>query len=394
MFVRRRMLALTARVRGYVAAGVLTALGVTALRVAAAVLVARLLARALDGAEPGELTGLFAALLAAILVRALLLWWRELLAGRAAAATRERVRIALFDKLFELGPGYVAERRSGELRATVLDGVEALGPYVSRYLPALANALVAPLGIVVYLLFVAPGAALAALAGAVVALVLPAVWVAMRAESSGRVWREIGGLDAEYTDTIQGLLTLKAFNATARRRAVIAARADAVRVAVMKELRVSLLHVGFSNLGTVGGTAAALGWALWSAANGGLDAIGLLTVLVVMREIYRPLDEVGRYAFDAITADNAVGGIDELLTAQPRTPEPVRPVGPAGGLPPRIEFEDVTYRYPGRDRDAVHGISLASPRARPSRWSARRAPARAPWRCCCCASPTPTPAGS
>jgi ABC-type multidrug transport system fused ATPase/permease subunit len=361
------MLAIVAPVRAHLLAGVLTAFSITALRVAQAVLAAHIVTTALmtplmtapTGDGLTSLTPLAGWLVGVIVARAVLLWWREVLAQRTAVAATRHLRLRLFDKVVELGPGHVGLLRSGDVRAALVDGVESVEPYVARYLPALANSYLGPLAVVAYLATVEPLAAVATAVGGVAAMVLPAVWKAMRTQSNSRVWASLGDLDADYTDTVQGLLTLKAFNATGRRREFVAARADEVRISVMKELRVSLMHIGLNHLGVVGGTAAALGWVAWSAASGSLEPVAALIVLLVAGEVYRPLAEVGQYALAAMSAENAAKGIDELLRRQPATPGTAPPITrPTGGLPAHVEFSRVSFRYPGREDEAVRDVSF------------------------------------
>ena len=87
--------------------------------------------------------------------------------------------------------------------------------------------------------------------------VAPRVWNRMLAASSGRVFEAWGELGADYLDSMQGLTTLKSFNASGRRRAELVRSADGFVRATMRTLRLALLHHGFLTLGVVGGTVSA-----------------------------------------------------------------------------------------------------------------------------------------
>jgi ATP-binding cassette subfamily C protein CydD len=209
--------------RGALVRGLLhfPSLAITATRVAQVLLLAHAVVVAIDGRTP---VAEFAWLGVAVAARAVLLWFAENASYKTAGVTKERLRTRLYERLLTLGPGYVVRTRSGEVRATLMDGVEAMESYFGRYLPALGNTLIGPVAIMVILLAIDPWLALIALAGGVLAVGGGMLWMAAFAASSDAVWAAIGDTDAEFVDTVQGLPTLKAFNATARRRAFIAER--------------------------------------------------------------------------------------------------------------------------------------------------------------------------
>jgi ABC-type multidrug transport system fused ATPase/permease subunit len=346
----RRLLRLARAVRGPVAA--VTALGVmiTGTRIVQVLALAAVVEAAIDGRGA---VAAFAWLGTAIAARAVLLWCFEVVAQRAAAATKERLRARLFERLLVLGPGHLARDRSGGVRATLVDGVEAMEAYFGRYLPALLRAAIAMLAVLVLLALIDPRLSLIVLAGAVLSIGATMVWRAAFAASSDKVWAVIGETDAEFVDTVQGLPTLKAFNATAGRRVFIAERAERLRKVCMDQLRYSLMYVGLQRVGTLGAGAAAT--ILVVAGYPGIEAFALLSVVFLVPETFRPLDELGQYAHDAMAGVSAAKGIEELMDA----PEPAPPVpGPSRRLAPSVEFDGVTFTYPGRDRPALARVSF------------------------------------
>jgi ATP-binding cassette, subfamily C, bacterial CydD len=174
----------------------------------------------------------------------------------------------------------------------------------------------------------------------------------VRSGGEDRVWRQIGDFDAEFVDTVQGLSTLKAFGAIGRRRAVIDDRAERVRVAVMRELRVGLGHLALQSVGTVGGGVAMLVYAVTAS----LEPYALVIVLFLTAELFRPISELTKLVHDAFGAISAATSVGAVLEATPPAPEPagatVRTVR-AG-----LSFEGVSFTYPGRDRRALDQVTL------------------------------------
>ncbi len=88
-----------------------------------------------------------------LLARACLTWTREIAATRLAYRLKMHVRQQLLAHLFALGPIPLTEERRGELMSTLVDGVDAIGPYFSDYLPQrLLAALVPALVLVISVL--------------------------------------------------------------------------------------------------------------------------------------------------------------------------------------------------------------------------------------------------
>ncbi len=83
-------------------------------------------------------------LLVLILARALLTWLNSMLANRLAGRVKLSLRERIARHLFALGPAYVRGERSGELITTTIEGVEALDPYVSQYLPQVFLSIIVP----------------------------------------------------------------------------------------------------------------------------------------------------------------------------------------------------------------------------------------------------------
>ena len=344
--------------RGPLIAGTLLAVASSGLRAAQAVAVGLLIAAV--ASAPGNSTAgfLIVAVVAAVLLRSGLAFVAAALSARSIATLTTVWRQRIFRGLVADGPLAVAGARSGTLQSTLGEGVESAASYQLRYKPVLINSVVAPLGMVILLAVVAWPAAIAALTGAVLMLVVPAFWHKARAASSEQVFAELAELDADYTDTIQGLLTVKAFNAAARWRDRVARQVAAVERSVMRELHVTLAFIGVTQLAMLGGTLGAIAVSAWMLAQGELGIAGALIVLFVMREIYRPIQEVGALAHDAIGGAQASAAVEELLSRA----EAVRPSGgrtPVTPSPaPGITFDDVALRYHGRDDDALRGVSF------------------------------------
>lgn len=344
----------------------------------------------------GVLSGRFAvaALLPLALVvtlRGLLGWVQGISAGRTATALKTVLRRRLLRRFEEIGPdGY----RSGELVTLAGRGLDALDPYLTGYLPAVAVAGVVPVAVVVRL-FAAdlPTAVIVLLTLPLIPVFGALVGWTTRAVTE-RQWRALARLGGHFLDVVRGLPTLRAFGRARYQASVIRDVAEAHRAATMRTLRVAFLSslvlelVASLSLALV---AVPVGLRLLS---GSLDLHTALLVLLLAPEAYLPLRAMGTKfhaamegvaaadeAFAVITpsgtADEEPGhetAVREArrtaveTTAREGLPtaadEPARAAARTAprGVPshgaPEIRLEDVTVRYPGREDAALQGVSL------------------------------------
>jgi len=336
------------------------------------ILQAWLLARIIDavvfaGAGLADVARWLWPLLALFAVRAALAWGAEQSAFRAAAQVKLRLRDRLYRHIQAAGPAWLAGQRSGALAEDLTRGIENLEAYYARYLPAMSLTAMIPLAI---LLVVLP---LDWLSGLVMLLTAPLIPLFMiligrRVEAlNQRQWKTLARMGAHFLDVIQGLTTLKLFNASRREAEVIARISDDYRQSTMQVLRVAFLSSAvlefFSTIG-IAIIAVLIGFRLYQL---DLPAPALIAppeisfftgffVLLLAPELYAPLRNMGTHYHGRMEAIAAA----ERLVAVLEIPLPSRPAQPrsltADG-PPTITFDDVHFSYePGRP--ALAGLTI------------------------------------
>lgn len=356
MIVHRELVRLGGAVAGPVAGCAALGVAVSAAYVGQALLLAAALAAAsrrdLDAIPP-----LLAGVLAVIVTRAVLLYWREVATATAGARIRARLRDRLVARLAELGPAWLTGARTGRTQATLVDGVEGLDAYYSRYVPQVLVTVAVPTALVGWLATVAPVAA--TLLGTAVLLVLtvPRVWDATLLRRGRGRWAAFTALAADFLDTLQGAATLRAFGAVDRMRDRIEARNHDLHATTMMQLRLSLIESGISALLIQAGLAAATVAAAVAASDGRADATTAFLVLLVSVECFRPVRDLGAHWHAGYLGITAVDGLTDLLTA----PAPVTHTGrvvPRFAEGPAVAIEAVSYRYPERESPAVRDVTL------------------------------------
>lgn len=359
MILHRRLIALAGGLRGPLLVVVLIGLAATAASVAQAVLVAGLLAQVFAGSTWAELTPLLVVLAVVVAARGLLAWLREVGAQWAGDVVRRRLRTRLFDRLLALGPGYVGGTRTGQVEATLVDGVDGLDGYYARYLPQVVIALVAAVGLVGWLLTIDVVVAVVLGLAVLAVPLVPQLWDRALGERGAEHWDAYEQLGAEHVDTVQGLTTLKAFGAAQRHRERLQESTWELYRATMAQLAVSLVGTGLATLLVAVGTATAVGVAVLRFAAGTLTPVELLLVLMLAGECFRPFAALAGYWHLSYLGISAADDIDALLTARPAVLAPA--AGTATALPPgplAVSLRGVTFTHPGRDTPALRDVDL------------------------------------
>jgi ABC-type multidrug transport system fused ATPase/permease subunit len=360
MMLHRRLLALLSIARPHVAVTVALGLAITATYVGQGVLAARSVARIFGGAAWGAILPLLGWIVALIALRLALLWLREVSAMATAATVKGRLRRQLYERLLTLGPGYLERTRTGSVRSTLVDGVEALEGYLGYYVPQAIVALLGPLLILAYICTIDP--VVGALAAGCVLLVplAPQLWDRLLGEYGRSHWAAYSTLGAQFLDSMQGMTTLKAFNAGARRGRALEGEAAALYRATMAQLSISLIRTGIVGLAMSAGTALAVGVGALRLADGALTLAGLLTILFLAGECFRPLIELNAYWHQGYMGLSAAGDIFALLDAEPEVAEAAAPLAPPPEtIRPALAFERVTFAYGGGERPALENLSFA-----------------------------------
>ncbi|MEU6999002.1 thiol reductant ABC exporter subunit CydD [Nonomuraea sp. NPDC046570] len=315
-------------------------------------------AELLAGVLSGRFTSAALLLLAGVVgLRALLGWGQGIFAARTATGVKSALRHRLLARLQELGPARLGVHRSGELVTLTGRGLDALDPYLTGYLPAMAVAGVVPVAVLIRLFT-------ADLASAVIVLVtLPLIpifgaLVGMHTKAvTERQWRALSRLGGHFLDVVRGLPTLRAFGRAKYQATVIERVADQHRSATMRTLRVAFLSSLVLEL------CASLSLALVAVPiglrllGGSLDLTTALLVLLLAPEAYLPLRMMGTKFHASMEGVAAADAAFAVLDGPGGAPEAAGGARvPAGA--PEIRLENVTVRYPDRDDAALSGVSL------------------------------------
>lgn len=286
-------------------------------------------------------------------------WLGEGTAGIVAVRVKNQLRQDLLAKMARLGPVRLSMERSGEIAAVLTQGLDALDAYFSQFLPQLILAALVPLCV---FFFVFP---LDWISGLILLLTAPLLPIFMiliggTAEKFTRKqWGALSLMSANFLETLQGLTTLKAFNQTHAAEERLHSVSERYRKTTLEVLRVTFLSsLALELVATISVAVVAVQIGLRLLA-GGIGFEQALFILVVAPDFYLPLRQLGMKFHSASAGISAARRIFEILDLPEEKPHPLETnifaIQPG---PPEIEFQDVTYQFPGRNEQAINGINL------------------------------------
>ena len=358
MFFDNRLWQFTRGVRLRIAATVAVGVLASLVGIGRLALLGWLLARVFAGASFSELIVPFALVAAVMVLRGYLEYTRAMVAHRTAIRVQLALRERLYAKVVALGPAHVGLARTGAVMISMIDGVEQLETYFGQYLPQLLVSLITPLVVFALLAFFDFPVAAVMFGFAMFTLFAPASFQRWEAKSSMRRSQAYRGFAAEFLDAIQGLATLKAFGQSTARGRLLAERAHEVFRSTMWVLATSALNRGLTDTGIAVGTAAVLGLGAWRVTQGQMSLDVLLVVLMMGIEVFRPQRDLRALLHNGMMGRAAADDIFTLLDAQPGVKPPAVPVDLDGPLASVVEFDDVSFAYPGGRRAAHRGLSF------------------------------------
>lgn len=294
------------------------------------------------------------AMLAIFLLRAGLAWASEQAAFHAAVQVKLAIRTQLYQKVQQLGPAWLTGERSGDLVNTLSDGVEALEAYYARYLPAMALVVLVPLAILVV---VAGNDWLSALVLVVTAPLIPLFMILIgkgTEKHNQQQWQQLARMSAHFLDVIQGLTTLKLFNASRREAQVVARISDQYRQSTLSVLRVAFLSsfaLEFLATVSIALVAVFIGFRLFW---GEMQFFHGFFVLLLAPEFYFPLRNMGTQYHARMAAIGAAERMVEVLAAN------VADGGDNGttiDTRAPIHLQNIAFTYPD-GRTALNNLSL------------------------------------
>lgn len=275
----------------------------------------------------------------------------------SSKAVKKTLRGAIYDKLLCLGASYSEQVKTSEVVQVAVEGVDQLETYFGAYLPQFFYAMLAPLTLFVVLCFVSVPAAV------VLLVCVPLIPVAIAAVQTwakkllSKYWGQYTALGDTFLENLQGLTTLKIYQADAYKNDEMNVEAEKFRKITMKVLTMQLNSITIMDLIAYGGAALGVIMAATQLRAGKIDLAGALLIILLAADFFIPMRQLGSYFHIAMNGMAASDKIFRLLDL----PEPAHGGVdcPAGD----IVCRDLHFSYEP-EREILHGVDLTIPQGK------------------------------
>lgn len=294
-----------------------------------------------------------------ILVRTILTFWNQRLSTAASGNVKRKLREIVYKKLMELGKGYHSCISTAEAVQISTEGVEQLEIYFAKYVPQFFYSLLAP----VTLFFLVGTMSLKVAAVLLVCVPLIPVSIVAVQKFAKKLLSKYWGTYTELGDTflegLQGLTTLKIYQADERYARKMDEEAERFRQITMKVLVMQLNSISVMDLVAYGGTAIGIVLAVLEYRSGNLGFAQCLFILLICAEFFLPLRLLGSFFHIAMNGNAAADKIFALIDS------PVPEKGNAmEGRSSELEFRNVTFSYSfdsEPEHQVLRGVSFHVP---------------------------------
>lgn len=274
----------------------------------------------------------------------------------AAKEVKRNVRQQLYEKLLRLGSAYSENVATSEAVQLSVEGVEQLESYFGGYLPQFFYCMLAPFTLFIVLAFVSLKAAIVLL---VCVPLIPISIVAVQKIAKrimSRYWGQYTVVGNTFLENVQGLTTLKIYQADGFKHEEMNREAENFRKATMRLLVMQLNSITVMDLCAYGGSALGILLAVTEFGAGRVEFAGCLAIILLASEFFLPMRALGSFFHVAMNGMAAAGKIYRILDLD--EPEPQ-----SGQVDPKncsIRCEDVRFAY-AADREILHGVSMEFP---------------------------------
>ena len=278
------------------------------------------------------------------------------MSDRASKDVKRTLRSSIYEKLTRLGAGYSETVATSEVVMLASEGVEQIDTYFAKYLPQLFYSLLAPVTLFILLVGVHARSAIILLC-CVPLIPLSIVAVQKFAKKLlDKYWGEYTTLGDSFLENIQGLTTLKIYQADGWKHEEMNKQAERFRKITMKVLTMQLNSVTLMDLMAYGGAGLGIISAVAAFAKGQISLTAALTIILLAADFFLPLRLLGSYFHIAMNGAASAEKIFKLLAAdEPK--DGTQSVDPAKT---ELALEHVTFGYE-KDRTILHDVSLIIP---------------------------------
>lgn len=274
----------------------------------------------------------------------------------AGARVKTVLREKIYTKVLRFGAGYRSQIATSEIVQISTEGVEQLETYFGKYVPQLFYSLLAPVTLFIAL------SPVSMKASAVLLVCVPLIPVSIIAVQKfakrllNKYWGIYTELGDSFLENLQGLTTLKIYQADAKKAEDMDREAEHFRKITMKVLTMQLNSISVMDIVAYGGAAAGMAVTVSEYLSGHMGFAGAFTMILLASEFFIPLRLLGSFFHIAMNGMAASDKIFRLLDME----TPADGTETAENIQSGIVLQDVSFSYDGQRRILDH-VSMEIP---------------------------------
>ena len=317
-------------------------------------ILSNLLAQILDGKafDFKRLLPYLGAIAAVMLVRYLCGYASSQTAFFASSEVKKVLRQKMYKKLTRMGASYSEKVSTSEVIQVFVEGVDQLELYFGKYLPQFFFAMLAPITLFAVLVFVSWKASVVLL---ICVPLIPLSIVAVQKIAKrllSKYWGVYTNLGDTFLENIQGLTTLKVYQADERKNVEMNEKAEEFRRITMKVLTMQLNSVSVMDIVAYAGSAVGVVIAIIQVKNGTITLPQAFLIIMLAADFFLPLRLLGSFFHVAMNGMAASDKLFKLLD----TKEDEHGTEIPENLDGDIEIKDLSFSYDG-EKTVLNDIS-------------------------------------
>ena len=232
---------------------------------------------------------------------------------RASCDVKNHLRQRIYEKLLELKNSYTQHIATSELVQLSVEGVDQLETYFGRYLPQFFYSMLAPLTLFLILVWLDWRSSLVLL---VCVPLIPLSIIAVQKFAKkllSKYWTSYASLGDSFLENLQGLTTLKIYQADGYKHEEMNKEAETFRRITMKVLTMQLNSTSVMDIIAYGGAAIGSIVAMIAYRNGSISLFAVISIVLLSSEFFIPLRLLGSFFHIAMNGIAASAKIFRLL---------------------------------------------------------------------------------
>ena len=289
-----------------------------------------------------------------VVVRSLMSLLNSKLSFEASKQVKARLRTMVYEKMMRLGSSYKEYFQTSEVVQITTEGVEQLEIYFGKYMPQFFYSMLAPVT-----LFVIVGTM--SLKVAVVLLIcvplIPLSIVAVQKFAKkmlAKYWGTYTEMGDSFLECLQGLTTLKIYQADERYAKRMDEEAEKFRKVTMRVLIMQLNSISIMDLVAYGGAAVGIILSILEYQKGVIGLAQCFFIIMISAEFFLPLRLLGSFFHIAMNGNAAADKIFRLVDLEEDQGEKSAEME---GESDEIAFSNVSFSYEAKKK-VLEGISF------------------------------------